>query len=82
MVQGKISELGEELRLPLTDLVQGPTDLLGLDPDKVFEEFFCLDWLVNLVKFTSEELCGIMDKKGNIRNMSVIAHVDHGMHSI
>lgn len=31
------------------------------------------------VKFTAEELRMIMDKKHNIRNMSVIAHVDHGM---
>ncbi|KAG5553155.1 hypothetical protein RHGRI_011127 [Rhododendron griersonianum] len=34
MVQGKISEPGEDLRPPLTNLVQGPMDLLGLDPDK------------------------------------------------
>ena len=33
-----------------------------------------------MVKFTAEELRGIMDKKNNIRNMSVIAHVDHGMY--
>jgi hypothetical protein len=33
-----------------------------------------------MVKFTAEELRRIMDKKNNIRNMSVIAHVDHGMH--
>lgn len=32
-----------------------------------------------MVKFTVEELRRIMDKKNNIRNMSVIAHVDHGM---
>jgi elongation factor 2 len=32
-----------------------------------------------MVKFTAEELRRIMDKKNNIRNMSVIAHVDHGM---
>lgn len=32
-----------------------------------------------MVKFTAEELRAIMDKKNNIRNMSVIAHVDHGM---
>ena len=32
-----------------------------------------------MVKFTAEELRNIMDKKNNIRNMSVIAHVDHGM---
>jgi len=31
------------------------------------------------VKFTAEELRRIMDFKHNIRNMSVIAHVDHGM---
>ncbi|XP_019099549.1 PREDICTED: LOW QUALITY PROTEIN: elongation factor 2 [Camelina sativa] len=31
-----------------------------------------------MVKFTSEELRRIMDYKHNIRNMSVIAHVDHG----
>ena len=30
------------------------------------------------VKFTAEELRRIMDYKHNIRNMSVIAHVDHG----
>ena len=31
------------------------------------------------VKFSADELRSIMDKKHNIRNMSVIAHVDHGM---
>ncbi|GBG73856.1 hypothetical protein CBR_g17567 [Chara braunii] len=31
-----------------------------------------------MVKFTVDQLRGIMDKKHNIRNMSVIAHVDHG----
>lgn len=30
------------------------------------------------VNFTIDEIRGIMDKKRNIRNMSVIAHVDHG----
>jgi hypothetical protein len=34
------------------------------------------------VKFTADELRRIMDYKHNIRNMSVIAHVDHGMISI
>nr|GLL17579.1 elongation factor 2 [Ipomoea trifida] len=33
---------------------------------------------LKMVKFTAEELRAIMDKKHNIRNMSVIAHVDHG----
>lgn len=31
------------------------------------------------VKFTVEEQRKIMDRKHNIRNMSVIAHVDHGI---
>ncbi|KAJ7299742.1 hypothetical protein O6H91_Y161500 [Diphasiastrum complanatum] len=31
-----------------------------------------------MVKFTSDELRRIMDKKHNIRNMSVVAHADHG----
>ncbi|KAK8500725.1 hypothetical protein V6N12_031385 [Hibiscus sabdariffa] len=31
-----------------------------------------------MVKFTADELRSIMDRKHNIRNMSVIAHVDHG----
>lgn len=30
------------------------------------------------VNFTVDEIRGMMDKKKNIRNMSVIAHVDHG----
>jgi GTPase len=33
---------------------------------------------VRQVNFTVDEIRGIMDKKHNIRNMSVIAHVDHG----
>lgn len=32
-----------------------------------------------MVKFTADELRRIMDYKHNIRNMSVIAHVDHGI---
>lgn len=31
-----------------------------------------------MVNFTVDEIRGIMEKKKNIRNMSVIAHVDHG----
>ena len=38
--------------------------------------FLCLDLQV---KFTADELRRIMDYKHNIRNMSVIAHVDHGI---
>lgn len=31
-----------------------------------------------MVNFTVDQLRGMMDLKNNIRNMSVIAHVDHG----
>ena len=31
-----------------------------------------------MVKFTIDQLRKLMDKQQNIRNMSVIAHVDHG----
>jgi len=31
-----------------------------------------------MVNFTAEQMRAIMDYKFNIRNMSVIAHVDHG----
>ena len=35
-------------------------------------------WKCLQVNFTVDEIRGMMDKKKNIRNMSVIAHVDHG----
>lgn len=38
----------------------------------------CYVRLLVQVNFTIDQLRAIMDKKNNIRNMSVIAHVDHG----
>eukprot|EP00961_Rhodomonas_salina_P285923 3863675-Rhodomonas_salina.4 len=38
--------------------------------------------LQRLVNFTLPQLRAIMDKPKNIRNMSVIAHVDHGANSL
>ena len=43
--------------------------------DKNTDQLFLVSSQVN---FTVDEIRGIMDKKHNIRNMSVIAHVDHG----
>jgi elongation factor 2 len=37
-----------------------------------------LTWLDMQVNFTITQLRSIMDKAKQIRNMSVIAHVDHG----
>lgn len=37
-----------------------------------------LTFLLFQVNFTVDEIRNMMDKKRNIRNMSVIAHVDHG----
>ena len=33
---------------------------------------------LNLVDFTINKIVKLMDKTSNIRNLSVIAHVDHG----
>lgn len=39
----------------------------------------CFSFLSSFkVNFTVDQIRAIMDKKANIRNMSVIAHVDHG----
>lgn len=48
--------------------------------------FFCVGVIIIInrqklffqVNFTVDEIRELMDKKKNIRNMSVIAHVDHG----
>lgn len=57
--------------------------LLQFTGGSIFLEssLFTAMWFSSLVqvKFTADELRSIMDKKHNIRNMSVIAHVDHGM---
>lgn len=35
-----------------------------------------------MVNFTIDQLRAIMDNQDNIRNISVIAHVDHGVNNI
>lgn len=47
--------------------------LLSICLHKHFTDFFHFQ-----VNFTVDEIRAMMDKKRNIRNMSVIAHVDHG----
>lgn len=40
--------------------------------------FVYKEFLSSQVNFTVDEIRELMNKKKNIRNMSVIAHVDHG----
>lgn len=46
-----------------------------------FHFFLILEGIqeLKMVKFTAEDLRRIMDKKNNIRNMSVAGHLHHGM---
>jgi len=44
----------------------------------IFILYFILFFSFLKVNFTVDEIRAIMDKRHNIRNMSVIAHVDHG----
>ncbi|CAN6824642.1 unnamed protein product [Brassica oleracea] len=61
----------EGLRTPVTrNAFELISTSKGLNLGSLFEK--------QMVKFTSDELRRIMDYKHNIRNMSVIAHVDHG----
>jgi hypothetical protein len=46
-------------------------------PDQIRHPYSC-STLAFQVNFTVDEIRVMMDKKKNIRNMSVIAHVDHG----
>lgn len=55
--------------------------LTVLLPSVLYYSGFSTCWVFTLcvqVNFTVDEIRGMMDKKRNIRNMSVIAHVDHG----
>ncbi|CAD6207554.1 unnamed protein product [Miscanthus lutarioriparius] len=61
---------GEEAYQTFSRVIENANVIMATYEDTLFE--------VKMVKFTAEELRAIMDKKNNIRNMSVIAHVDHG----
>lgn len=52
--------------------------LVSRCPSLKGRSFHQLAFRVFQVNFTVDQIRGIMDKKHNIRNMSVIAHVDHG----
>ena len=54
--------------------------ILDVKIGKVTREFLVpkVNALHFQVNFTTDEVRECMDKKENIRNMSVIAHVDHG----
>ena len=54
------------------------TKLLYIPESEGTVQFLKFCFCVFQVNFTVDEIRGIMDKKHNIRNMSVIAHVDHG----
>ena len=45
----------------------------------VSNNFFLISDAVKMDKFTTAEFREIMDKRNNIRNMSVIGHLRHGM---
>ncbi|CAG7899052.1 unnamed protein product [Brassica rapa] len=70
--QNLVVERREEgLRTPVTmNAFELISTSKGLNLGSLFEK--------QMVKFTADELRRIMDYKHNIRNMSVIAHVDHG----
>merc|ERR1712212_132794 len=54
--------------------------LIAFEPEWLYLFLLLIETPINnkMVNFTVDEIREIMDKKENIRNMSVIAHVDHG----
>lgn len=54
--------------------------ILIIAVDNMTVKYICLNLksIFLQVNFTIDEIRSIMDNKFNIRNMSVIAHVDHG----
>merc|ERR1712193_425425 len=54
--------------------------LIAFEPEWLHLFLLLIETPINnkMVNFTVDQIREIMDKKANIRNMSVIAHVDHG----
>jgi len=48
------------------------------DDTQVSDIILSIHYLILMVKFTVDEIRKIMDRQDNIRNLSIIAHVDHG----
>ena len=52
--------------------------LVTAHQNEILHSLIFVFFFYSQVNFSAEQLRAVMDKRRNIRNMSVIAHVDHG----